>query len=89
MRLARQFVTEGLLLALAGCLAGLCVGAWVMALMSRMIPKDMAASVPFLRLVGLNRHTGTVCGGDCAACGVVCWLQRLCCGSRSRIFATD
>ena len=39
-------------------LAGLCVGVWVMTLMSRMIPKDMAASVPFLRLVGLNRHTG-------------------------------
>ncbi|MGA8730731.1 MAG: ABC transporter permease, partial [Terracidiphilus sp.] len=58
VRLARQFVTEGLLLAAGGCLAGLCVGAWVMALMSRMIPKDTAAFVPFLRLVGLNRHTG-------------------------------
>ncbi len=57
VRLMRQFVTEGLLMAMAGCAAGLCVGAWVMTLMSRMIPKDMAASVPFLRLVGLNRHT--------------------------------
>ena len=30
----------------------------MMTLMSRMIPKDVAAYVPFLRLVGLNRHTG-------------------------------
>ncbi len=49
VRLARQFVTEGLLLATGGCLAGLCVGAWVMTLLSRMIPKDVAANVPFLR----------------------------------------
>jgi macrolide transport system ATP-binding/permease protein len=58
VRLARQFVTEGLLLATGGCLAGLCVGAWVMTLMSRMIPQNVTAFVPFLRLVGLNRHTG-------------------------------
>ncbi len=57
VRIMRQFVTEGLLLAMAGCVAGLCFGAWIMTLLSRIIPKDMAAFAPFLRLVGLNRHT--------------------------------
>lgn len=57
IRLVRQFVTEGLLLATAGCLGGLLIGGWLMTLLTRMVPKGMADYVPFLRIVGLNGHT--------------------------------
>jgi len=56
-RLARQFVTEGLLLAFAGCLAALLVAAGVMSMLTHMIPKVMADALPFLGLVGFNAHT--------------------------------
>jgi macrolide transport system ATP-binding/permease protein len=56
-RLARQFVTEGLLLAAIGCAAGVFVAAWTMALLSTLVPKAMADGMPFLRQVGLNAHT--------------------------------
>ena len=57
IRLVRQFVTEGLLLALAGCVAGLAVSTWLMTLLTKLVPKSMADYVPFLRIVGLNRNT--------------------------------
>ncbi len=57
VRLARQFVTEGMLLALAGCAAGLLIAGWLMTLMMKLIPTAMAQSVPFLAGVGLNAHT--------------------------------
>ena len=57
-RLARQFVTEGLLLAFFGCFAGLSVAAWLMRLMKGLIPKAIADGIPVLGLVGLNAHTG-------------------------------
>jgi predicted permease len=55
-RLLRQFVTEGLLLACLGCTAGLGLAWWIMILLPRMIPKDMALRTPFLQNVGLNAH---------------------------------
>jgi macrolide transport system ATP-binding/permease protein len=57
IRLVRQFVTEGLLLASAGCLGGLFVAIWLMKLLTGMVPKAVADYVPFLRIVGLNRNT--------------------------------
>ena len=57
-RLTRQFVTEALALAFAGCLGGLLVAIWVMSLLTHMIPTALAGAVPFMRLVGLNAHTG-------------------------------
>jgi predicted permease len=57
VRLTRQFVTEGLLLAMAGCGGGLLVALWLMSLLTHMIPKAMAVDVPFLTLVSLNRDT--------------------------------
>ena len=57
-RLTRQFVTEGLLLAIAGCAGGFAVAKWIMMLMTRMVPKDVAPRVPFLAQVGINGHTG-------------------------------
>ncbi len=53
-RLSRQFVTEGLLLAATGSLAGLAVAAWTMTILKSLIPKSMADSVPFLSRVGLH-----------------------------------
>ena len=41
-RLARQFVTEGLLLAVPGCAAGVLVGGWLMKLLTHLVPKAMA-----------------------------------------------
>jgi predicted permease len=58
LRLVRQFVAEGLLLALFGSLAGVLVAAGMMRLLGRLVPKDMAAKMQFLGGVGLNAHTG-------------------------------
>lgn len=56
-RLTRQFVTEGMLLAVAGSAAGCAVAAWIMKLLMRMVPKVMSDSMPYLAGVGLNTHT--------------------------------
>lgn len=56
-RLVRQFVTEGLLLAVAGCAGGLIVAAGLMALLTQIVPKAMAEEMPFLRIMELNSHT--------------------------------
>ncbi|HTW62842.1 MAG TPA: ABC transporter permease [Terracidiphilus sp.] len=57
VRLTRQFVTEGLLLAAAGCAGGVSAACWLMALLTHMVPKAMADGLPFLAAVGLNRDT--------------------------------
>jgi predicted permease len=57
-RLVRQFVTEGLLYAALGSAAGVMLGAGLMKLLARLVPKDMASNMPFLEGVGLNAHTG-------------------------------
>jgi macrolide transport system ATP-binding/permease protein len=62
MRLVRQFVTEGLLLAGFGSLAGVLVAIGLTNLLVRLVPKDMAANMPFLAGVALNAHTGAVTG---------------------------
>ena len=56
-RLARQFAVEGLLMAAAGGLCGVLVAAALMRLLSKLVPKDMAANMPFLDGVDLNVHT--------------------------------
>jgi predicted permease len=56
MRLGRQFVTEGLLLAAMGCGGGVLFGGWLMTLLARLIPKGMLVHLPFLGDVGLNGH---------------------------------
>jgi macrolide transport system ATP-binding/permease protein len=55
-RLARQFVTEGLVLATAGSAGGLILGGWLMRLMALLIPKAMRSYVPFLGAVAVNSH---------------------------------
>ena len=56
-RLVKQFVTEGLFLAVLGSGAGIVVAAALMRLLVRLVPKDMASGMPFLGGVGLNAHT--------------------------------
>jgi macrolide transport system ATP-binding/permease protein len=56
-RLVRQFVTEGLLLAAFGGFAGMLVAAWLMTLLTKLVPQAMLDDVPFLRSVALNGHT--------------------------------
>ncbi|HEY6448516.1 MAG TPA: ABC transporter permease [Acidobacteriaceae bacterium] len=57
LRLGRQFVTEGLLLAAAGGVAGLLTAGGLMALLRKLVPKAMADGVTFLGGVGMNAHT--------------------------------
>lgn len=57
LRLLRQFVTEGMLLAFLGCVGGLGIALWLMKLLVHLVPKTMADRVPFIGLVGLNPHT--------------------------------
>lgn len=56
-RLVKQFITEGLLLAVFGSGAGILVAVGLIGLLARLVPKDMASSMPFLDGVGLNAHT--------------------------------
>ncbi len=60
VRLARQFVTEGLLLAALGSLTGVIVAVGLMKVLAGLVPKDMASSMPFLEGVNLNAHTVAV-----------------------------
>jgi predicted permease len=71
VRLARQFVTEGLLLAVVGCLGGVLVAGWLMVLMKGLIPKTIADGIPFLGLVGLNAHTGIFASGIALLAGLL------------------
>jgi macrolide transport system ATP-binding/permease protein len=57
LRLARQFVTEGLLLSAAGCAGAVLVAMWIMRALSHMIPKDMADRLPFMTQVGMDART--------------------------------
>jgi len=56
-RLARQFVTEGLVLAVLGGGGGVLVAAALIRLLARLVPRNMASGMPFLDGVGLNAHT--------------------------------
>jgi macrolide transport system ATP-binding/permease protein len=56
-RLTRQFVTEVLLLDFAGCMTGLMVARSTMVLLTALLPKSMAETLPFIRHVGLHLHS--------------------------------
>jgi macrolide transport system ATP-binding/permease protein len=69
-RLVRQFVVEGMALALAGGVAGVAIAAALMQLLRGLVPKDMAARMPFVEGVHANAHTmafaGTIVVGAAA-----------------------
>jgi macrolide transport system ATP-binding/permease protein len=54
IRLVRQFVTEGLVLVVAGTALGLLGSYWMMQILLRLIPADVLAQMPFLHGLGLN-----------------------------------
>src|SRR5262249_15263130 len=61
-RLIRQFAVEGFLLTIVGSVVGLMAAEWAMRLLTRLIPEDLLAYVPFLREPGLNaRVLGLAC----------------------------
>jgi len=62
-RLLRQVSTEGFLLSAVGTLAGLAVALLLVELLTRPVPKQVIATMPFLKLAGLNAHTLSVAGG--------------------------
>jgi macrolide transport system ATP-binding/permease protein len=53
-RLVRQFATEGLVLVAAGSSLGLVLAEWAMRLLTRLVPEDLMARMPFLHGLGLN-----------------------------------
>jgi macrolide transport system ATP-binding/permease protein len=57
VRLMRQFVTEGLLLAAVGCMGGILIAAWIMRMLTHLVPKNIVGRVPFMQIVGMNAHT--------------------------------
>jgi predicted permease len=56
-RMMRQFVTEGLVLAVAASAGGLLAAAGIMRLLRNLIPKSVMVHLPFLDNVRLNAHT--------------------------------
>ena len=53
-RLIRQFVIEGLVIAVGGTVAGLVSSHWGMQILKGLIPADMMAGMPYLHDLGLN-----------------------------------
>jgi len=62
-RLAAQFVTEGLLLVIAGGALGLLGANWFAALLIRLIPVSMLNGMPFLAGLGLHSRECIFAGG--------------------------
>ncbi len=56
IRLARQFVTEGILLVGVGTLLGVGSAYFVSQVLLRLIPSDMLRHMPYIRGLGLNLH---------------------------------
>ena len=62
VRLTRQFVTEGLVLVVAGSALGLMSAYWSMHLLTRLIPEDMLAHMTFLHGLGLTTRVWAFAG---------------------------
>ena len=71
VRLARQFATEGLLLAAVGCICGSLVAASIMTLLKRLVPQVVAEGMPFLSAVGLNAHSALFAAGIAVSAAVL------------------
>jgi macrolide transport system ATP-binding/permease protein len=61
-RLIGQFVTEAVVLIAAGSALGLVSAHWVMQLLAKLIPEDVAANMPFLNDLGLNVRVAAFAG---------------------------
>ncbi|NYF91650.1 ABC transporter permease [Tunturiibacter empetritectus] len=56
MRLLRQFVTEGVMLAATGSLLGVCAACGAIHLLKLLMPVNMLMDMPYLKGLGLNLH---------------------------------
>ena len=54
VRLTRQFVIEGLVIVVAGTVAGVVSSHWAMQILKGLIPTNMMAGMPYLNDLGLN-----------------------------------
>lgn len=70
-RLVQQFITEGFVLALLGCIGGLMAAVGFIRLLGRLVPKDIAANMPFLEGVHLNMHVCAFAAAICALATVL------------------
>ena len=70
-RLVLQLITEGMLLAATGCVLGVVFALGSMQTLSTLIPKDMLASMPYLRGLGLNWHIAVFACGLAVAAGAL------------------
>jgi len=61
-RLIRQFVTEGLVIVVAGSAIGLVSSHWAMQILIGLIPSDMMGTMPYLDKLGLNSRVLTFAG---------------------------
>jgi predicted permease len=77
VRLARQFVTEGLLLVLASAAVGLLLADAAIRILRGMIEKQMLDNMPYLRDMGLSLHVWLFAGAVTALAGVVFSLAPL------------
>jgi predicted permease len=70
-RVVRQFVTEGIVLVLAGGALGLAAAYWAAALLLALVPANMMARLPFLNELGLNLRVALFAGAIAAAAAVL------------------
>ena len=70
-RLARQFLTEGLLLVATGSLLGVAAASVTMQVLLRLIPKEMMHGMPYLLGLGMNWRVATFAAGVSVLAGVL------------------
>jgi predicted permease len=68
-RLIRQFVTEGLLLAVTGGAIGVAAGVGAMHLLTQLVPEHTLATMPYLQGLGLNLRVAGFAAALCIATG--------------------
>jgi macrolide transport system ATP-binding/permease protein len=70
-RLLRQFITEGMVLAGTASVVGLVAAAGAIQLMTRLVPAEILAGMPYLQGIGLNAHVLILTGLIALFCAAV------------------
>jgi macrolide transport system ATP-binding/permease protein len=84
-RLIRLFATEGLLLAATGGSLGLASAAWVMELLTRLIPPDLMGNMPYLQSLGFSFHSIFFACAICLLAGMLFTVTPTLCVSLSHL----
>jgi predicted permease len=71
-RIARQFITEGLVLAATGGLAGLAFISWATRVLTKLIPANLMSRMPFWENLGLNLHVLAFAGAIALLTAMLC-----------------